>query len=112
MTLKINAYQSNSYKKDMTNKAPVFKGVGNFSQNAFKHSKSSKLLQSPNIFVKAKDVAVEGLARGFGLLASTKPVQYLAYKLHNSKNGMMHLISAVSIILTASTINNINRSKK
>lgn len=113
MTLKINTYQTNSYTGAAApKKQNQISFAGKFSGNTFRHSKSSKLVQAPNIFVRIGDLATEGLARGLGALASLKPVQKLTYKLHNSKNGMLHLISGVSVVLTASTIHNIQKSKK
>ena len=112
MTLKINSYQNSSYTGAASKKQNQISFSAGFSGNAFRHSKSSKLVQAPNIFVRIGDLATEGLARGLGALASLKPVQKLTYKLHNSKNGMLHLISGVSVVLTVSTIRNIQKSKK
>ena len=112
MTLRITTYQNNNYKSNSTINAPVFKGVGNFSQNTFKHSKASKLLQPKNVFNKAQELIAEGMARGFGLLINATPMQKFISAVQNSKNGMMHLISSVSIMLTISTMNKIRKSEK
>ena len=109
MSISIKPYSINNNKT--TNSTAVSFGGPN-SQKTFKYLKSSKLIRQPNIFEKGADATTEGLARAIGSIASTSPVKKVTQMLDKSQNGMRHLISAVSIILTACTMKNIFKSKK
>jgi hypothetical protein len=108
MAITINSYNINQNTKP-ANKVS-FSGL--HSQKIFRYSNSNKLLHQPNIFEKGADIATDGFARVLGAIASFPPLQSIAEKLANSQNGMLHLSSAVSIILTGRTIKDIYRSKK
>lgn len=108
MAISINSYTPNQNTQP-ANKVS-FGGLN--SQKVFKYSSSSKLIHQPNIFEKVADLATDCFARVLGAISSFPPLQKVAEKLANSQNGMLHLSSAVSIILTGRTMMDIHKSKK